>query len=237
MRTAILSPSPEYQIYLTDCIRPFKFIELAGCFQTIDELLDQENIRGIDLFIVNFPTHLTWFENLMQANEHHACQFLIIHDGAEKKPMSAAPIIFLSSTFSTLEFIEAVSTLCKHYLQIRSGVTSHSSSIKSVDTDYFFVKNGTRYHKLFFRDILYFEKEGNYFTIYLKDSRKIMSRQNFSSLIQKIPAHQFIRVHISYIVSLRHIDYVNGNVVSISNQLIPISTKYRKDLMDLIDQS
>lgn len=235
MQTAILSPYLEYQSYIIDCIRPFKFISFQGAFKNTEELLANKNIREVDLFIINTSDELEWLEEIMQLGIRQSTQFLLITE-KEELLITNSNIYTLNTTFSSTDFIEVISTLYKKHMTEQAGTTSTLSNQKQVYPDYFFVKNGTKHYKLFFRDILYFEKEGNYFTIHLKDSKKVMSRQNFSTLIQKLPSHQFIRIHISYIVSLHHIDYVNGNVVSVSNQHIPVSNKYKQDLQDLIER-
>ena len=49
-----------------------------------------------------------------------------------------------------------------------------------------------------------------------------------------LPKKQFPRVHKSYIVSLNHINAINGNQVEIADKKLPIGQSYRQAFMELI---
>jgi two-component system, LytTR family, response regulator len=97
-----------------------------------------------------------------------------------------------------------------------------------------FFKSGTQIHKTDTNDILYFEKEGMYFTIHLKNGKKLMVRTNFAGLMDILPANIFFRVHKSYIVSIKHIDIINNNEVMIGKTPVPLSESYKEAFMNVI---
>jgi DNA-binding LytR/AlgR family response regulator len=49
-----------------------------------------------------------------------------------------------------------------------------------------------------------------------------------------LPQQQFIRIHKSYIINIRHIRYVEGNIVRILDQELPIGITYREGLLQKI---
>ena len=53
-----------------------------------------------------------------------------------------------------------------------------------------------------------------------------MTLQTFVQLEKLLPAHQFMRIHKSFIVSLDKIECVERNVVKIGEQRIPIGKNY-----------
>jgi DNA-binding LytR/AlgR family response regulator len=46
-----------------------------------------------------------------------------------------------------------------------------------------------------------------------------------------LPSSRFLRVHRSYIVALNAITAVNGNMVEIGKQAIPVGTTYKDELV------
>lgn len=102
------------------------------------------------------------------------------------------------------------------------------------DREILFFKSGTRIHKIDAGDILYFEKEGVYFLVCLKNGKKIIIRTNFAGLMEQLPPDIFYRVHKSYLVSVRHINIINHDEVIIGNTAIPVSDSYRDGFLHAI---
>jgi len=75
---------------------------------------------------------------------------------------------------------------------------------KDDDDASIFVKSGPQTYQIKLNDILYLEKDGNYITIFLKD-KNILVRENMGDIFELVPAADFIRVHKSYVVAIRHI--------------------------------
>src|SRR5688572_1305242 len=99
-----------------------------------------------------------------------------------------------------------------------------------------FVKDGTKLVKVNFDDILYVEGLKDYVTIHTR-LQKIVSLQRLKSLEMQLPAHQFIRIHHSYIIALKAIDAIHKGEVQIGTAFIPISDTYRKNFKDFIDKN
>jgi len=92
-----------------------------------------------------------------------------------------------------------------------------------------FIKSGPQTYQVKISDILYFEKDGNYITIHLKD-RNILIRENMGDVFDLVPASDFIRVHKSFVVALRHITMIEVHQLTVNNETIPIGSTYRESL-------
>ena len=95
--------------------------------------------------------------------------------------------------------------------------------------DYAFVKSGAQTYQVKIGEILYLEKDGNYISIVLKD-KKILIRQNMADIFEVIPAQNFVRVHKSFVVAIRHIAMVENHQLIINGDKIPIGSTYRDEL-------
>jgi len=105
-------------------------------------------------------------------------------------------------------------------------------TIKTV-TEYLFVKTEHRIQRIILRDVLYVEGVQNYVSIHTADA-KVMSLQTLKGLEEQLPAGDFVRVHRSFIVNLRHITSVERGRIFISGTVIPIGDKFRDEVYRII---
>lgn len=109
-----------------------------------------------------------------------------------------------------------------------------SPSSPTPPEDFIFIKADQLIHKIAFSDILYIESLREYIRIHTKDKR-IVLRQALSDLLQKLPEQQFTRIHRSYIINLRHIDNIEGNMVRIGDKTLTISKRKKEEFLKLIE--
>jgi two-component system LytT family response regulator len=107
---------------------------------------------------------------------------------------------------------------------LKNGTTA-----KDTDDASIFVKSGPQTYHVKLSDILYLEKDGNYITICLKD-KNILVRENMGDIFELVPAADFIRVHKSYVVAIRHITMIEAHQLIIGQGKIPIGSTYRDSL-------
>jgi DNA-binding LytR/AlgR family response regulator len=92
---------------------------------------------------------------------------------------------------------------------------------------YLFVKSNGRLEKIIFSDILFIEGMENYIAIYL-ENKKIITHSTIKSLLEKLPAKQFIQSHKSYVVAIDKINSIEGNTLHVQSYQVPVS-KYLRD--------
>ena len=97
--------------------------------------------------------------------------------------------------------------------------------------DHFFIKEDGVNKRIDFDKILYVNSYGNYLKIFTTED-KYMIAETMKHIEDTLPAHQFQRIHKSYLVSLSKIEKVQGRVVYISQQEIPVGNAYRQSLME-----
>lgn len=102
------------------------------------------------------------------------------------------------------------------------------------DSTFFFFKSDKKIHKYYFADILFIEGSGNYVKVHTKGDKPLMVLDKLSDLQDKLPKPSFLRIHKSYIVNIRYIDNVEGNLVTINGQPLPISASFKQQLEGLI---
>lgn len=98
---------------------------------------------------------------------------------------------------------------------------------------YLFLKSNGRLEKIIFSDILFIEGMENYVAIYL-GNRKIITHSTIKSLLEKLPAIQFIQSHKSYVVAIDKINSIEGNTLHVQSYQVPVSKYLRDEVMGRI---
>jgi DNA-binding LytR/AlgR family response regulator len=96
--------------------------------------------------------------------------------------------------------------------------------------DYFFIKCGHKFERIYFGDVIYVEALQNYVTIFTLKG-KFITQLPLKNVEQNLGGPQFIRVHKSYIVSISKIEAIENNDIIIQSFRIPISRHYREHVM------
>jgi DNA-binding LytR/AlgR family response regulator len=94
-----------------------------------------------------------------------------------------------------------------------------------------FIKSGPQTYRVKVSEILYLEKNGNYITVHAKDGN-ILIRENMGDIFDLVPAADFIRVHKSYVVGIRHISMIEVHQLIVNGEKIPIGSTYRDSLRE-----
>ncbi len=102
------------------------------------------------------------------------------------------------------------------------------------DISYTLIKSGKKLIKLRFDDMLFIKGLGNYVEIVIKDETKYIYYKSLKELINKLP-DDFMRVHNSYIVNLKNVDFVEDNHFVIGKHKITIAKTYKECLSKRIN--
>lgn len=125
---------------------------------------------------------------------------------------------YLLKPFSLARFTKA----CNKALEMKNVRGSEAP-------EFIFLKTGYEEEKVYLKDILYIEAAGNYMTYVLKE-RKLMCRQNVPEALQSLPEPDFVRVHRSFIVGVRHVSKMARQQVWVNGVEIPVGASYEESL-------
>lgn len=105
------------------------------------------------------------------------------------------------------------------------------------DKEFIFVKTDGRSKmvQVMLKDIEYIEARGNYVSIHTPAS-KIITLLTIKELEEKLPVPQFIRIHNSFIISVKKISQVEGNLVQVGKQKLPVGDVYKKSFLNTIEK-
>lgn len=107
---------------------------------------------------------------------------------------------------------------------------------KSDAEEFIFVRSDRKMIKVCFNDLLFIESIGDYVKIITTD-KNVVTRETIASMEAKLPKHDFIRTHRSFIVSIRNIDSYTSEFVEIGTRQIPISRSYKDEVILSLSQA
>ena len=93
-----------------------------------------------------------------------------------------------------------------------------------------FVRSERKMIKIDFDTILYIESLSDYVKI-ITTQKTIVTRENISSLEEKLAYDNFIRIHRSYIVSINKMTSYTNEFLEIKNKALPMSRSYKESVL------
>lgn len=93
-----------------------------------------------------------------------------------------------------------------------------------------FVKEGGKLVRLLLEDLYYIEAKGDYVSIHTKE-RSFLVHSTLKGKAAKLPEHQFIQVHRSFIVNLAHIQDIEEGIIKVGPYKVPLSKNKRDSLL------
>ncbi len=113
----------------------------------------------------------------------------------------------------------------------KQTVPTSSVTIEKSDTPSFLhVRSDRKVHKILLDDIHFLESLDEYVKVHL-DGRTLITRENISSLEQKLPFSQFIRIHRSFLINTKHVKAFTGEAVDVGGKQLPFGRAYKKTAM------
>lgn len=202
-------------------IEKIDFLDLKGTCEDALQLSNMLQQHPVDLLFLDIQMpHITGVEFLRAlrnppkvifttAFEHYAIQ------GFELDVMD-----YLLKPISYERFLKAA-WKARDYFAMREVPTN--------TVPYLFVKSNGRLEKIIFSDILFIEGMENYVAIYL-ENKKVITHCTIKSLLEKLPAKQFIQSHKSYVVAIDKINSIEGNTLHVQSYQVPVS-KYLREVV------
>lgn len=143
-------------------------------------------------------------------------------------------IDYLLKPFDYAEFLTAANKANKWFTLVKEKQQNGSSQEK----EFLFVKSEYKQIRIKLADVLYFEGLKDYIKIWLKDNPKpILTLMSLKSLEAELPETQFLRVHRSFIVSLKNVDVIERSQIIINNQRITVSDQYKPKFLEFINRN
>ena len=92
------------------------------------------------------------------------------------------------------------------------------------------LRDGTTTHRVLPADIRWLEAYGNYVKVQTATGRLVVT-DTFRHLLGQLPPADFMQVHKSYAVPLRLVERLEGNVLTVAGQDLPLGAAFRQEFL------
>ena len=138
---------------------------------------------------------------------------------------------YLLKPFPFERFLQAVNK-ASDLAKLKSKEVSNPTppEKQTIEKDYILVKSEHKIHRISYDDIQYIQSMREYVAYYTPNGR-ILSLGSLKKLETDLPKSQFLRIHKSYIISKSKVSTLEGNMVHIQKDKIPIGASYREEVL------
>jgi len=205
--------------------RKCDLVDLKAIFREPVKAIEYLGREKIDLVFldINMPD-LSGIQLLQTLSSRPMIIFTTAYSHYAVESYTLNAIDYLLKPIAFERFLAAVN-------KVVSQVTGRPGATGGSDDATLFIKSGPQTYQVKVGDILYLEKDGNYITVHLKD-RDVLIREKMSDVFDLVPDTEFVRVHKSYVVAIKHIEMIEVHQITINKKAIPIGSTYRESLRE-----
>ncbi|MCH2193356.1 LytTR family DNA-binding domain-containing protein [Kordia sp.] len=230
MNCIIIEDEIPAQRILKNYIAKVSYLELIGTFNAALNAYDTINTEEIDLIFldINLPdiSGLSFLRTLK--NPPTIIMTTAYPDYAVESFEFETIIDYLVKPFSLERFLKAIQKTQRTQTKIIEKEVEKSSS------ETLFLNVDKTFHKIQFQEIFYVESERNYLTL-VSNQQKLSFIGTLRTWKEKLPEHQFIQIHKSFVINKDHVDKISGNEVYIHDKRIPIGRTFKAKLFEVLD--
>lgn len=235
IRTIVIEDEPLARNLLTQYIEKVSYLELVQTFSDPLKGLEYVNNHEVDLMFLDIQMpNLSGIGllRILQKKPEVILTTAYSDYALDGYDLNVADYLLKPITFE--RFLQAVEKVKQRTEGTRLNAEQPKNAGSPPEDDFMFIKDGTKLIRVNINNIMYIEGLKDYVTIYTPE-QKIVSLQRMKNLETQLPKSQFIRVHHSYILSLKWINAIHKDFVEINKVQIPIGETYRKAFREFID--
>jgi len=144
---------------------------------------------------------------------------------------------YLLKPFSFERFLQAVNKIPDKSIATFPGVEDQQSPMPSQTSfadSYLTIRADRKFYKINFSDLKYIEGQKAYVTFHTT-GKNITALASLKELEESLPQKEFIRIHKSYIVSIREILSLEGNILEIPGARLPVGKMYKERVLKMFN--
>lgn len=226
----IVDDEPPAIKILKSYIEDLENMEIIGTCNNAFQAIDILNEEKVDLMFLDINMPKLLGTQLLKSIQHPPkVIFTTAHKDYAIEAFELDAIDYLLKPVSFERFLKAVNKFCQ---------------INNVETDAYCSTPGFLYFraerkmvKVFLKDIIYIESYKDYVVIHRQNDDNLKVKYSISSVENMLPRNLFLRIHRSFIVSIKKVTAFTNNDVEIGKIEIPIGKSYHEIFKKLTGDS
>ena len=228
IQTLVVEDEPLAREGLINYIKDIDFLEVKAACENALEANQVLTSTPIELMFLDIQMpRITGIDFLKSIKEPPMVIMTTAYPNFALQGYELDVLDYLVKPFPFDRFLKAVNK-ARDFFELKTR--SHEPAVTTRD-DYFFVKCDYRYEKIHFEDVLYVEGMENYVVIHTA-TKQFMTLLRMKNVEETLPPSSFIRIHKSYIASVKAISAIDGNEVVVGNKKLPLSREKKAEILE-----
>jgi DNA-binding LytR/AlgR family response regulator len=212
--------------YLSDYVSKVPILESVGDYDSPLKVMDLIKKGAVDLLFLDIQMpDISGLEFLKTLDKQ---PYIILTTAYTEYALEGYELNvtdYLLKPFSFDRFLKAVNKVIDSKEATKNTPSSEKAEPKLYE-DYLTIRADRKHYKINYNDLIYIEGQKAYVTFHTTN-KKVTALASLKELEDQLPAKQFIRIHKSYIVSVKYIDALEGNMVEIDQKKLPVGKSYK----------
>jgi len=237
IKCIIIDDEPIARQYLSDYIAKMPQLELLAAYGKAPDAYEviETGEAGLVFLDIQMPG-ITGIEFIRTLQKKPAIILTTAYSEYALEGYALDVTDYLLKPISFERFAKAVNKVMER-LNSRTDKNDQAASVAGIShprkRDYIFVKAGYKSVRVNLADIMYLEAMKEYVVICTKD-RKYTKLDRMKNIENQLKDQGFIRIHKSYIVSVKNIDAVFGNTLEVNGMQLPVGRSFKDDLNKIL---
>ena len=219
------------RVLLTEYVNKLPQLKLVGCCANAMEAMTVINSQQVDILLTDIQMpDMSGVDLVKTLPQGMAVIFTTAYSDYAIQGYDLGVVDYLLKPIAFPRFSQAINKAIQLLsMKEKADLATAETATAEVQRDHLMVKADRRLYKINFDEILYIESQREYVTFHTP-TRKIMALYSLKTLEEELPTADFIRIHKSYIISKKHIDFLDGSNVSVAGTLLPIGNSYKEEV-------
>ncbi|MEP1034546.1 LytTR family DNA-binding domain-containing protein [Ekhidna sp.] len=210
-------------------------LELVGTCGNAVQAFDVLKKEKVDLLFLDIQMpKLTGIEFLKALNPTPSVIFTTAYREYAVESYELNVVDYLLKPIAFDRFLMAINKVVENGNSHVEILQSASEGANESDP-FLFLKVDRKMVKVYLKDITYIESLKDYVRVKTEYGKELVSLQKISYLEKKLPADCFLRVHKSYIISVKQISAYSNTAIEVGGTEIPIGRSYKSEVMKVLN--
>lgn len=212
---------------LADYVAKIPFLHLVKTCENVFQAMEVMQKQDIDILILDIQMpDMTGLDFVRSLNRSPIIIFCTAYSEYAIEGFELDVADYLLKPIEFPRFLQAIyKAKSRHEAKVlaedQNPAHSAVGKMAEKEDDFLIVKDGAKIYKIDYADILFIEGQREYVTFHTT-KKNITGLYVIRTLEESLPADRFLRVHKSYIVALKYIEMIEGNMLKIGNVRVPI---------------
>lgn len=231
LQTLVVDDEPLAQDLVAGYVRRVPFLSLAGCCSTAAEALDV--VRNVDIDVVFLDIQMPGLSGLsfaeaLDADKKPKLVFTTAYSEYAIDGFRLEAVDYLLKPFDFEEFMRAAH-------KVKSQIEQERAASAAERDTFFFVRSDYKLVKVEYEHLSYVEGLKDYVKMYMDDRGKpILTLSTMKQMEARLEGFSFVRVHRSYIVSIKKITGTERGAVFVGGVRIPLGDGYKAKVQAIL---